>query len=119
MRIAAFCLCFLIVQFLHAQEKFDLKSPDGNIVFTFYNEGGKGAYTVAYKKHLLVDKSFLSLEFKDGSFSDDLKAGKPVYTDSIEDYGLVIAKASHVHDAYKQMLITLQSTQQPKHTIQF
>ena len=70
-------------------QKFKLTSPDGNIVFTFYNDNAKAAYSVSYKKQIVVDKSFLSLEFKDGSFANDIKAGKPVYYDSTEDYDLI------------------------------
>ncbi len=110
MRIAAFCLCILIPLLLPAQKRISLNSPDGNLVFTFYNENNQAAYAVFYKKQLIIDKSFLSLEFKDGSFANNLKAGEPVYHDSTEDYDLITGKTSHVHDAYKEMLIPLQST---------
>jgi alpha-glucosidase len=110
MRIAAFCLCILIPLLLPAQKRISLNSPDGNLVFTFYGENNQAAYSVSYKKQLIIDKSFLSLEFKDGSFANNLKAGKPVYHDSTEDYDLITGKTSHVHDAYKEMLIPLQST---------
>jgi alpha-glucosidase len=103
------CLYILIPVCLPAQKKFNLSSPDGNIVFNFFNEDNKAAYTVSYKKQLIVDKSFLGLEFRDGSFTNDLKAGKPAFKDSVEDYNLTIGKTSHVHDAYKEMLIPLQS----------
>lgn len=103
MRIAAFCLCILIPHFLFAQKRHELKSPDGNIVFTFYYEAGKIAYSVAYKKQTIINKSFLSLHFKDGDFDNKLSVGKPVYKDSVEDYTLVTGKASRVHDAYKEM----------------
>jgi alpha-glucosidase len=110
MRIAVCCLCIAIPFYLNAQKKYTVTSPDKNLVFTFYNDNAKAAYTVAYKKQLVVDKSFLSLEFKEGSFSDNLAAGKPVYRDSVEDYNLLIGKASHVHDAFKEMVIPLRST---------
>ena len=117
-RIVAFCLCILIPGWLPAQKKINLNSPDGNIVFSFFNEGNKAAYSVTYKKQLVVDRSFISLEFTDGSFSNDLKAGKPVFKDSAEDYDLITGKTSHVHDAYKAMMIPLQSTND-KRIIQF
>jgi alpha-glucosidase len=110
MRIAVCCLCIAIPFYLNAQKKYTITSPDKNLVFTFYNDNAKAAYTVAYKKQLVVDKSFLSLEFKEGSFSDNLVASKSVYRDSVEDYDLVIGKTSHVHDAYKEMVIPLRST---------
>src|SRR6478735_4871291 len=110
MRIAVCCLCIAIPFYLSAQKKYTVTSPDKNLVFTFYNDNAKAAYTVAYKKQLVVDKSFLSLAFKDGSFSDNLAVGKPVYRDSVEDYDLLTGKASHVHDAYKEMIIPMRST---------
>jgi alpha-glucosidase len=119
MRIAVCCLCILIPVLTSAQKKVNLSSPDGNIVFTFYNDHGSAAYSVSYKKQLIVDKSFLSLLFKDGSFANNIKAGKPVYYDSTEDYDLITGKTSHVHDVYKEMLIPLQSTDDDKRTIQF
>lgn len=109
MRIAAVCLCILMPLLLIAQKKITLTSPDKNLVFNFYNDDGNAAYSVAYKKQVIINKSFLSLEFKDGSFSQNLKTGKPVYYDSTEDYDLFIGKTSHVHDAYKEVIIPLQS----------
>ena len=105
MRVAVFCLCILMPLLLTAQKKIYLFSPDGNLVFTFYNENGKIAYSVSYKKQLIVDKSFLSLSFKDGTFANNIKTGKPVYYDSTEDYDLIVGKTSHVHDAYKEMRV--------------
>jgi len=109
MRIVAFCLCILIPHLLFAQKRHELKSPDGNIVFTLYNEDGKIAYAVTYKKQPIINRSFLSLYFKDGDFDNKVSAGKPVYKDSVEDYTLIIGKAGHVHDAYRQMQIPVTS----------
>src|SRR5436190_9888010 len=117
MRILAFCLCISMPLLLTAQRKIDLSSPDGNIIFSFFNENAQAAYSVSYKKQVIVDKSFLSLEFKDASFAHNLKAGKPVYHDSTEDYNLIAGKTGHVHDAYKEMLIPVQSANNNKHII--
>jgi alpha-glucosidase len=109
MRIPTLCLCILMPLLLTAQKKIDLTSPDKNLVFSFYNDDGKIAYTVAYKKQVIINKSLLNLEFKDGSFDKNLKAGKPVFKDSVEDYNLFIGKTSHVHDVYKEVIIPIQS----------
>ena len=61
MRILAFCLCISMPLLLTAQRKIDLSSPDGNIIFGFFNENAQAAYSVSYKKQVIVDKSFLSL----------------------------------------------------------
>jgi alpha-glucosidase len=119
MRSAAILLCILIPFFLSAQKKIQLTSPDGSIVFTFYNENSQVAYSVAYKKINVINKSFLSLQFKDGSFANDLKAGKAVYKDSSEDYDLVIGKTSHVHDSYKELSIPIHSATNKNYTIEF
>src|ERR1044072_3015396 len=103
MRIRFFCLCILMPLLIQAQKSYHLTSPDKNLVFNFYNEAGKAAYSVSYKKQLIIDKSFLSLQFKDGVFSNNLKAGKAAFHDSTEDYNLIVGKTSHVHDAYKEM----------------
>jgi alpha-glucosidase len=70
------------------------------------------------KKRLVINKSFLSLAFKNGDFASDIKAGKPIYHDSTEDYELLIGKTSHVHDNYKELLIPLQSKVQSNIDIQ-
>ncbi len=119
MRIAVFVLCILIPFLLPAQKKIQLTSPDGGITFTFYNENNHAAYSVAYKKQVIVNKSFLSLQFKDGSFMNDLKAGRPVYEDSSEVYDLITGKTSHVHDDYKEVSIPIQSTTNKNYTVQF
>jgi alpha-glucosidase len=112
MRVIALCLLLLTAELLNAQRRISLTSPDGNIVYSLFNEKGKMAYTIAYKKQLLIDKSFLSFAFKDGDFEDDIKAGKPVYHDSTQDYELLIGKTNHVHDNYKELLIPLQCKDQ-------
>src|ERR1700759_1849242 len=119
MKITACCLCILIPFLLSAQKKFKLHSPDGNIVFTFYNDNGKAAYAVTYKKQIVVDKSFLSLDFKDGLFANKIKASKADYFDSTEDYNLITGKTSHVHDSYKEMIIPLVCEDEKNITIQF
>lgn len=116
MRIAACCMCILMPLLLQAQKKLSIASPDGNLVFNVYNEHSNLAYSVSYKKQPVINKSFLSLEFKDGSFSNNIKINKPVYTDSTEDYNLIIGKTSHVHDNFREMLLPLQSAD--KRTIQ-
>jgi alpha-glucosidase len=117
MRIAAIYLCILFPVLLTAQKKFNLTSPDGNIGFTFYNENDHIAYSVSYKKQFIVDKSFLGLEFKDGAFVNNLKAGKPVYHDSTEDYNLITGKTSRVHDTYKELQMPLVSIDDTKRII--
>ena len=111
-------LFVLIPQLLLAQKHFTLNSPDGNIVFAFYNDNGNAAYSLSYKKNIVINKSYLSLTFKNGSYTDGLLAGKPVYKDSIEDYNLMTGKTSHVHDVYKEMLIPLKSKDQSNINIQ-
>ncbi len=118
MRISVFYLCILIPAFLPAQKKINLISPDGNLVFALHNENKQVAYSIAYKKQSIVTKSFLSLEFKDGVFSNDLKAGKPAYHDSTEDYSLITGKTSRVQDAYKEMLIPIQSINTTRRIVQ-
>ena len=109
MRITALSLCILMPLLLTAQKKIQLTSPDKNLVFSFYNDDGRIAYSIAFKKEVIINKSFLSLEFKNGSFAENLTAGKPFIKDSVEDYDLFIGKTSHVHDTYKEMIIPIQS----------
>ena len=111
MRLLALTLCMLVAATSFAQKQIQLTSPDKNLVFTFYNDHHTAAYTIDYRKQHVVGKSYVSLSFSDESFADNITALKPFYKDSVEDYDLVVGKASHVHDAFKQVIIPLQSKQ--------
>lgn len=105
------CFIFLLMQ-LNAQK---LSSPDKRLVFAFTLTHQSPLYEVYFNKKKLVNKSPLTLEFfKEGKFSANLKAAKPVFTSGDEIYDLVVGKAKTVHSQYNQMIISLTSTQNKK-----
>lgn len=93
-----------------AQKQVQLFSPNKEIVFNFSLVNKVPVYSVAYKGKVIIDKSTLGLVFSDGAFDNNITAQKPFFLDSAEDYTLVTGKASHVHDAFRQVTIPLQQT---------
>ncbi|MDQ6814527.1 MAG: glycoside hydrolase family 97 protein [Bacteroidota bacterium] len=69
---------------------------------------GQPQYTVKFKNKILVDYSSLSLHFLNGSFGNNIKTGKIIVSDGVEDYALPAGKTSKVIDAYKEALIPMQ-----------
>lgn len=103
------CVVFAGISLIaSAQKPIQLTSPNKNIVFSFRLVNKAPVYSVAFKGTILIENSTLGIVFSDGAFDNGLTEQKPVYHDSTEDYTLVVGKASHVHDSYKQVTIPLQ-----------
>jgi alpha-glucosidase len=100
-------VCILLQLDLCAQKNTILKSPDGNIIYSFRLLNGKPAYQISYKKKILVKESLISLEFEKGRFGGNLKVGKLSFRDTVEAYELLIGKSRIVTDAYKEATISL------------
>ena len=104
------CLLFALLLYpfaLFAQKKITVASPDKNLSFSLAMLNAKPAYSVVYKGKPLIENSLLSLRFSDGSFSKNITVGKPIYKDTTEEYNLLIGKASHVKEHYKEVLVPL------------
>ena len=117
MKIITFVFCFILAINCSAQKKIIVVSPDGNIVFSFGLINKQAVYNVLYKGNSIVSKSKLGLEFSDGNFGNNLSYKKPIYSDSVEDYDLIVGKAKHIHDPYNQIIIPLQQTDGNKRKI--
>ncbi|MEO9004810.1 MAG: glycoside hydrolase family 97 protein [Ginsengibacter sp.] len=103
------CLFFLMITVpAFAQKKIQLKSPDGNIVFSFKVTKQAPQYLVAFKGKTLIVDSKLGLSFLgNDDFQTNLKILKPVYKDVDEMYDLPIGKTKSVQNKYKEVLIPL------------
>jgi alpha-glucosidase len=109
--ILPFCFCLSLQA--KAQKNIRVASPDGNIVFTFRLDNKIPQYAVIYMGKPIIDYSNLSLVFDDGRFESNLKLNKPVYTDTTEEYDLIVGKTSRVHTHYKAVIIPLEETITP------
>ncbi len=102
---------FLLITALPSigQKNIQLKSPDGNIVFSFKLTEKAPEYQVAYKRKTLIDNSTLSLSFKEnGDFEKNLKMDKPQFRKGEDNYELVVGKTKTVHDQYNEVNIPLE-----------
>lgn len=90
-----------------AQKNIRIKSPDGNIEFSFMLTKNSPVYEVAYKGKKLVDRSSLGLTFTDGNFAGGLVAAKPIFKTGDETYDLVVGKTKTVHSQYREVTIPL------------
>ena len=117
-----FALLFFLALSLGAlsQKKIILRSPDGQILFSFQISGEGPQYNVEYKNKALINNSAISLDFLEGGeFKKKLKAGKVISRNGEEDYELITGKSKQVHQAYHEVIIPLEETKTPFRKINF
>ncbi len=104
--IALFLIsCF---NFLPAQNKVRVSSPDKKLTFIFSVEQGHPSYSVTYKNKSLVEYSSLGLTFAGNDFfGNNIKTGHIILSDGTDDYTLPEGKSGKVHDTYKEATIPM------------
>lgn len=107
--IAACLLCAP----LFGRKGYVVSSPDGNIIYTASIINSTFNYRISYKAKAIVSNSPLTLLFKETIFGDNVTVQTAKITEGTEDYSLIVGKAKHVIDRYKQLVITLRQTQPP------
>src|ERR1700740_3738965 len=91
-------LSMLVASSSFAKQGITVTSPDKKIVSVVDKDQSGLIYRVSYKGQLLVDKSRLSISFKEGgTFGKDITMGKPVFKKMEETYDLIIGKSGKVH----------------------
>lgn len=100
-------------------ETVAVKSPDGKLVVTVEDEGGKAFYSVKYNEKTMLERSALGLKANIGDFSAGLKqtgkAGK-----AIDDhYTMRGTKASEVHYVANEMNIDYENGNKQRMTVTF
>ncbi|WP_229251227.1 glycoside hydrolase family 97 N-terminal domain-containing protein [Emticicia sp. BO119] len=103
-------LCYLDAR---AKDSYELDSPDGKINFTIFVSQNTVFYKVGYKNTPIINNSPLSLSFKEGDFNHNVQISNGVYRDGRETYDLVVGKAKHISEPYKELTIQVQQTQKP------
>ena len=99
-------LVILTITSAFAKPGLTVSSPDKKITFTLDKNVSGVFYTVSYKGQLLVDKSRLSLSFKQGGeFGQGIAFGKSSSKRMEETYDLVIGKSSHVHSLSNELMV--------------
>ena len=110
-RIVRPCLLLfslLLSSFSFAQKEIQLKSPNGNITFSFNLTREVPTYKVIYKGTELIGESTLALDFKEGgTFGEKLRMGTPTYWNAEENYDLVVGKTKYVFSYSKAISIPL------------
>ena len=99
--------CSLATLQTNAQKNLTLTSPDSRIVFTFKITDKAPVYSVSYKGKMLVENSAVGLQFDDSNFRENLKAGRPIFRDTTEEYELVVGKTKKVVTRYRELTIPL------------
>ena len=104
------CICFLFSSnHTIAQNKIQLASPDGNIIFTLSANEGIPVYSIAYKKNLLIQNSSLNINIEKMGLLQKAFITKTSGAKEInENYTLTVGKASLVNNHYRQKIISLQ-----------
>ncbi|MGY3055399.1 alpha-glucosidase [Pedobacter sp. UYEF25] len=93
---------------VQAQKKIELKSPDGNLIYTFQLNAKTPWYKVVYKGIPLIENSPLGFSFEaTGEFGKNLTVKKPRFSAVKESYDLVVGKTKTVQDDHRQVIIPL------------
>ena len=103
-------LSLLLISFhaTFAQKPVTIKSPNGNLTFTFQLTRDTPTYKVDYKGTELIGESTLGLNFTEGgAFGQRLKMGTPDYFNAEENYDLVVGKTKYVYSYSKAVSIPL------------
>ena len=99
-------LVIFTITYAIAKPAVTISSPDKKIAFTLDKDVSGVFYTVSYKGELLVDKSRLSLSFKQGGkFGKEITFGNSSTKKMEETYDLIIGKTSHVHSLSNELLV--------------
>ena len=121
MKLITFYFSALFLLFANTsfgQKVYQLKSPDGNIVFNIKITKNKPLYQVSYKNKQLIGDSELGFTFKEnGDFGANLSQPKVVYSKVEENYELPIGKTKYVNSKYNQAFIPLVERTGAKRTI--
>lgn len=102
-----------------AAEATDIKSPNGKLVVTIGDEGGKATYSVKYDNRLMLEPSALGLKANIGDFSTGLRQTGKAEKSIDESYTLHNSKTSAVHYVANQLSIDYENAKKQKMTITF
>ncbi|MBS1661898.1 MAG: glycoside hydrolase family 97 protein [Bacteroidetes bacterium] len=114
------CISMFIVSSSRAEQRIELKSPDGLIRFSIRLTDSLPCYSVSFQNILLIDASPLSLAFQEtGEFGRNIAHAKPVFREGEDNYELIVGKTKFVHDRYKEVEIPLQERTGHRRRINF
>ncbi len=90
-------------------------SPDGNIQVEFFlSPDGEPAYNIKYKQEIIIDTSFLGLNFRDAPpFSDEFKMIKTESRSFNETWEMPWGEQQYVSDNYHELAVFLKETKSP------
>jgi len=93
----------------YGQREMSVASPDKSIVFNLKMTDTAPLYKVSYKGKPILRYSGLQFNFLEGGkFPVNLKSAKPVYTQKIESYELVVGKNKKITSRYTQMVVAME-----------
>ena len=97
-----------------AIKALELKSPNGQIVFSLEMKSAYPSYSITYKGKKLVEDSRLSLNFAEtGEFGKNINLSKPIFRELKETYDLVVGKNKTVHSHCMEMLVSMNERYAP------
>ncbi|RFZ89988.1 glycoside hydrolase family 97 protein [Mucilaginibacter conchicola] len=98
---------------LLAQKSAKVTSPDGKVIIEVTLTAGSPVYKVSYKKQAVINSSPLTLDFDSGAWGKNLKMSNVNYSKADGYYDLVVGKAKHIRNNYREAIIPFEETQKP------
>lgn len=94
-------------------------SPDGKLVVTIDNEGGKAYYSVKYNNKQMVERSQLGLVANIADFANKLTLKESTTKKIDETYTMRTAKASKIHYVANQLNLTYDTDKKHRMVVTF
>lgn len=95
-------------------KSIELKSPDGQIVFTFGIHSALPLYSIVYKGKKLIEESKLSFDFQEsGEFGKNLTLTNPEFREIDETYDLIVGKNKTVKSHCRELTISMVEKNSP------
>ncbi|MCI6550553.1 MAG: glycoside hydrolase family 97 protein [Prevotella sp.] len=119
MKLYASFLLFLLVPALASAETKTVTSPDGQLVVTLTDDGGRAAYDVTYAGRPMILRSALGLTTNVGDFTSGLRLTDAKTAPFVKDYEMTRAKVSRVHVEANRLTATFTNASQMQMQVTF
>jgi hypothetical protein len=96
-----------------------IASPNGKLVVTVNDKGGRATYSVTFEGRQLILPSALGFKSNIGDFTKGMKLGKTDEKDVDKTYEMRQVKQAKMHYVAKQQNIEFENGRQQKMTVQF
>ena len=109
----------LMLPLMAAAKDVNVKSPDGNVVVTISDEGGRLTYQVTLNGQTVLQPSQLGFEADFGTFATGLHISDTLTTKVEKDYEMRQVKQHQMHFRANQLLVSIENEKRQQMSVEF